>query len=412
MNENKNENYIIANVGELFLKGNNVKFFEDKLISNLQKKINLKNLTDDAIFKKKHGGSIYIKLSEKLNPEKNPENFSILENIIKNTPGIATYFIATAVQTNFSIIKEEAAAIAQKTILNLEKNEKKINSFAVRASRNYKNFPKNSSELNIEIGSAVFKKINKKVDLSNPDITVFVKVRKEQTFIYTEKKQALGGLPISSSGRSLAFFSGGIDSPVASFLAMNRGLEIVALHFHSVPQTSPKSIEKVKSLVQELTKFQTKIKLYLIPSIPFQKSISENCPEKLKIILQRRVMIQIAEEISKKEKTMGFITGDSLGQVASQTIENLTAISEISNQLMIRPLIGLDKNDIIKIAKKINTFDISILPHEDMCGAFSPKKPETRANLEEVLKAHNSITDLDKVISETINNTEILKFEN
>ena len=400
-----NEKYIIANVGEIYLKGNNIKFFEDKLISNLKLKINLQNLTEKVNFTKKHGGSIYIKLSNDISIS----DFDNLIEIIKTTPGIVNFYIADAIKSDFSIMLKEIPKIAQKAIKKLEDNNIIINTFAVRTTRTWKSFEKKSNELNVEIGSSIWKKIKKDVNLSKPDITIFIKVTNEKTFVYTEKIETLGGLPISSSGHSLTFLSGGIDSPVSSFLAMNRGLKITALHFHSVPQTSPKSIEKVKSLVKELSKFQTSIKLYLIPTIPFQKAIAENCSQKLRIILQRRIMIEIAEIISKKENTQGFITGDSLGQVASQTIENLTAVSEISNQLIIRPLIGLDKNDIIKIAKKINTYETSIIPHEDTCGAFAPKKPETRAKLNEVISEHNKIPNLKEIIDEVLNKTEIIE---
>jgi thiamine biosynthesis protein ThiI len=226
----------------------------------------------------------------------------------------------------------------------------------------------------------------------------------------------VGGLPIGSSGEAIALFSGGIDSPVAAFLAMKRGLKITAVHFHSVPQTSKESIEKVKDLIKELSKFQSKIKLYLIPIIPIQKNIVKNCDRKLSIVLQRRMFFKMAEKVSKIEKEkfgkniQAFITGDSLGQVASQTLENMTTVSEVldgKNKIIFRPLLTYDKREIMDLARKIRTLKISEKPHEDACSLFVPDKPETKANLEYTKKEEEKINQ--EILEDSIKLSEVVK---
>jgi thiamine biosynthesis protein ThiI len=254
------------------------------------------------------------------------------------------------------------------------------------------------------------------VNLDNPDLKINIKIKQNNSFIFLEKKQAVGGLPIGSGGEAIALFSGGIDSPVAAFLAMKRGLKITAVHFHSVPQTSEESIEKVKDLIKELSKFQKKIKLYLIPIIPVQKNIVKNCDRKLSIVLQRRMFFKIAKKISEIEKEkfgkniQAFITGDSLGQVASQTLENMATVSEVldgKNKIIFRPLLTYDKREIMDLARKIGTLEISEKPHEDACSLFVPEKPETKANLEYTKKEEEKI-DL-KILDEIIEKKEIFE---
>ena len=248
------------------------------------------------------------------------------------------------------------------------------------------------------------------VNLSKPDFKINIKIRKEKSFIFTEVFQAIGGLPVGSSGKAIAMFSGGIDSPVAAFFGMKRGLEITAIHFHSVPKTSPKSIDKVKSLVQELKKYQKNIKLILVPILDIQQEIAKNCDSKLRLVLLRRAFLKIAQEINQREKigAKTFITGDSLGQVASQTVENMIATGEaVQNALLFRPLIAFDKTEIITQAKKIDTYEISILPHDDSCSMFTPKNPETKANLNYTLSEEAKI-NLEKLIPEVLEKIEII----
>jgi thiamine biosynthesis protein ThiI len=230
--------------------------------------------------------------------------------------------------------------------------------------------------------------------------------------MFLDKKQAVGGLPIGSTGNAIALFSGGIDSPVAAYLAMKRGLRVTAVHFHSVPKTSPESIEKVKDLLKELSKFQKEIKLILIPIIPIQQDIVKNCDRKLSVVLQRRMYFKIAEKVSKNEgkNIQAFITGDSLGQVASQTLENMATVSEVldgKNKVIFRPLLTYDKKEIMDLARRIGTLEISEKPHEDSCSLFVPKNPETKADLVYTKKEENKI-DL-KIIDDIISQKEVFE---
>jgi len=235
------------------------------------------------------------------------------------------------------------------------------------------------------------KKSKVRVDLKNPDITCFIELVEKYAFLYLEKIKGWGGLPVGVSGKAISLLSGGIDSPVASFLAMKRGLNLIFLHFHALPYTNKASIDKVKKIVETLNKFQPKLKLYLVPFAEIQKEILLKTPSPLRVIFYRRMMFRIAEKIAEKEKIKAIITGENLGQVASQTLENLKVIEKATNLLVLRPLIGEDKLEIIEKAKEIGTYDISILPYQDCCSRFLPEHPQTKANLEVVEKAERKL---------------------
>ncbi len=239
-------------------------------------------------------------------------------------------------------------------------------------------------------------------------------MRVKKTFIFFEKKKAVGGLPIGTAGKAIVLLSGGIDSPVASFLAMKRGLEVIAVHFHSMPKTGPESVEKVKKLVKKLSEFQGRIKLYLIPIVPVQKNIVQVAERKLSIVLQRRAFLKLAFQIAEKEgvKNKVIVTGDSLGQVASQTVENLIAVSEAmegKRVFLMRPLISHDKKEIIDIAEKIGSLKISKEPHEDACSLFVPKNPETKANVFFVKKEEEKLDD--SILEQVLRECEVFEFK-
>lgn len=398
--------YIVANFGEIFLKGGNITFFEEKLLSNFLGKVGV--LKKKIILEKKSGGAFFIKLDDHILEEE----ILKIENIVKNTPGFATYYRAFFCETDLEEIK--------KTVVEVVKKYRKLTSiktFGVAVDKSDSGLKIKTKDIAVETGSAIwnFFKDNggeKKVNLDNPDLKINIKVKFKKSFVFLKKKQAVGGLPIGSTGEAMALFSGGIDSPVAAFLGMKRGLKITAVHFHSVPQTNPESIEKVKDLIRELSKFQKNIKLFLIPIIPLQKNIVKNCDRKLSIILQRRKFFELAEKISQKEnkKINAFLTGDSLGQVASQTLENMTTISEIfngKNKIILRPLLTFDKKEIMDLARKIGTLDISEKPHEDTCSLFVPDRPETKSDLEYTKKEEKKIDD--NLISNAIEQADIFE---
>ncbi len=383
---------LIINFEEIYLKGKNQKIFIKQLVRNLKRKLaNYKNYLD---FTKAHGGSYFIEIIEDI-----PEN--ILQDIIdkvKNTPGITGFYVADTT----GISMEE---IAEKSVQHTRQYVDEFESFAVIAKRINKAVGFNSMDIGRRVGSDISEKLNKKVDLTKPDFKLYIKVRGKYTLIYSKIIPGIGGLPVGTSGKAIAMLSGGIDSPVSTFMAMNRGLHITAAHFHSVPKTSPQSIDKVKMLVKKLTDFQGQIKLYLIPVLDIQQAIAKHTDSRLRLILLRRIMLKIGKKIAEKEKAKALVTGDSLGQVASQTLENMKATEEATDMLVIRPLVALDKKHIIETAKKIGTFDVSILPHDDACGLFTPKSPETKAQLKYVKEQCNKL-DIEDLVNGTLQKAE------
>jgi thiamine biosynthesis protein ThiI len=250
---------------------------------------------------------------------------------------------------------------------------------------------------------------NKKVKLKNPDAEFFVEILGKHAFCYQGKNRGAGGLPVGSAGKGLALLSGGIDSPVAYYFMAKRGMNISFIHFHSYPQTSKKSVDKVRELVQKLTKFYPNLNLYMCPFLEIQKEILKNIPDKFRIIFYRRIMLQIAEKLAQKIKAKGLITGESLSQVASQTIENMTVIQEVVELMpVLRPLVGFDKSEIIHYAKKIDTFQISIKPHDDCCTVFMPKSPETKGRLLEVLSVEKKL-DIEGLVELGLQSIELEK---
>jgi len=410
----KNKNtYIVANFGEIFLKGGNIRFFEEKLLSNFLGQVG--ELKNKITFEKKSGGAFFMKLDSEISEEE----ILKIESVVKNTPGFATYYRAYFCKTDLEEIADLAGEVA---FAWAEKNkDKKIKTFGIATDKTDKGVKIKTRDINISAGSAVWEKFKEKgielaVNLDAPDLQINIKIKQEKSFVFVEKKKAIGGLPVGTAGEAIAMFSGGIDSPVAAFLAMKRGLNITAVHFHSVPQTSEESIEKVKDLVKELSKFQKNIKLYLIPIIPVQKNIVANADRKLSIVLQRRAFLKIGEkvaEIEKKEsgKNIGaFVTGDSLGQVASQTMENMTAVSEVldgKGKIIFRPLLTYDKIEIMDLARKIGTLEISERPHEDACSLFVPEKPETKAKIEYTKKEEEKLDE--KILDQVIDKAEIFQ---
>ncbi len=385
---------LIINFEEIYLKGKNQRIFIKQLVRNLKRKLN--GYQSYLDFSKSHGGSYFIEIVKDI-PEK------LLNEIIskvKNTPGITGFYVADTTGIDMN-------DIIAKSLEHAERYKDQFETFAVTGKRINKSVPFSSMDIGVKVGSAIVEKLGKKVDLTRPDFTLHIKVRGKYTIIYSEIIQGIGGLPVGTSGKAVSMLSGGIDSPVATFMAMNRGLHITAAHFHSVPKTSPQSIEKVKILTRKLTDFQGQIKLYLIPVLAIQEAIAQNADSRLRLILLRRIMLKIGEKIAAKEKAKALITGDSLGQVASQTLENMKVTEAATDMLVLRPLVALDKKHIIETARQIGTFDISILPHDDACGLFTPKSPETKAQLKYVLEQCAKLP-IETLIDEALQQAEIL----
>lgn len=381
------EQVLLIRYGEISLKGKNRHQFERRLLQNV--KDALKGLEPRRI--ELAYGRMYVPLKE------NAE--AVIERV-KKVFGIVSISVAAVVPLEIEAICE--AALQQ---FNQVKEGK---TFKVETQRPYKQFPLQSPEISRRVGGYLLKNTgNWKVDVHNPDVTVNVEVRQEGAYVYTNKIPCLGGLPVGTTGRAVLLLSGGIDSPVAGWMGMKRGLEIVGLHFHSFPFTSERSKEKVIDLARKISAYSGKVKLYVNHFTEIQKAIRKNCPEQYYVTIMRRMMFRIADRICRQEGAKAIVTGESLGQVASQTLESMGVINEVTKIPVLRPLIALDKLEIIKYAQKIDTYDISIQPYEDCCTLFVPKHPAIRPKLEPVQKAEEAL-DIEGLIQESVDKTEVL----
>lgn len=399
-----NFQFIICHYSEIALKGKNRKLFEEKLVENIKKAIN------PSFYKKiqRIEGRILIELKEKYKEKE-------MEASLKNVFGTA-YF-------SFAFLCEQKIEVLQNKILEIIKKEKP-KTFKIFTKRSKKDFFLTSPEINEKIGEYILQNVNctlrhtqggtsaalsteLKVDLENPEMTCFVEIVQKYAFLYFKKIKAMGGLPVGISGKAVSLISGGIDSPLASFLAQKRGIEIIFVHFHAYPFASKASLEKVKKIIKILNKYQFRSKLYLVPFAEIQKEILLKTKSSLRVLFYRRFMFKISEMIAEKEKAKVLITGENIGQVASQTLENIGVIEEAIDLPVLRPLICYDKEEIINKAKEIGTFEISILPHQDCCARFLPQNPETKANLKEI-KAEEEKLNSKKIIKDAISKMNYL----
>jgi thiamine biosynthesis protein ThiI len=264
--------------------------------------------------------------------------------------------------------------------------DQEFSSFKIETKRGRKDYPLNSQEINRRVGEYIVKKSGRRVDLTRPDITCYLEIVEKYAIIYFEKIKGPGGLPVSTGGKVAVLISGGLDSPVAAYRILKRGCQAIFIHFHSYPFTDKESQQKVIRLIELLSCYQFRSCLYLVPFADIQQRIVAAVPPPLRVILYRRYMLRISEKIATEEKALALVTGESLGQVASQTLQNISVISEAVQMPILRPLIGEDKEEIIKWAKEIGTYEISILPHQDCCSLFLPKQPETKADLNQIRK--------------------------
>jgi len=379
-------NFVICHYSEIALKGGNRSFFERKLVENIKKSINSEFVLDI----KKMSGRILIVLSDSAIK-------SEIEESLKRVFGISNFLFCIKTKSTIEDISRELTLILEK---------EKFKTFRITTKRSEKNTPNTSQQINEQVGANIFNHFKDiSVNLENPDINCFVEIVSGSAYISIKKIQGLNGLPVGTGGKVVLMLSGGIDSPVAGFMAMSRGLNVILVHFHTYPETSQNSIEKVKEISKILSKYQPRTKLYLVPFAKIQKQIFLSINPKLRVIFYRRLMFKIAQEIAKKEKALGIVTGESIGQVASQTLENINAIQNGIAMPIIRPLICYHKDDIIEKARQIKTFDISILPHDDCCSRFLPKHPEIRAKIEDVLAEEKKL-NIDLMIKEALNEIE------
>ncbi len=298
------------------------------------------------------------------------------------------------------------------TALALVKNRPlQENSFKVEARRSNKKFPLTSPEINRLVGAAILKKNpHLKVNLHHPSFRIFIEIGPREAYLYHDHVPGPGGLPVGVTGRALLLLSGGIDSPVAGWMAMKRGLALEALHFHSYPFTSIRSREKAIDLCRKLATSGVRLPLHLINITGIQKEIRDRCPSELSIILLRRMMLRLAETLSRQRRLQALVTGESLAQVASQTLESMAVIGKVTPMLILRPLLGMDKHEIVARAGEIDTYEISIRPYEDCCTLFVPSHPATKPKMNQVANAE-TVLDIDHLTGSALDSLETLNIE-
>ena len=381
---------ILVHYSEIALKKNNRKFFEKIFISNI--KSHIKGLNYSSI--KLYEARVFIH-------DIDVNIWGQFKDRLSNVMGLKNFILMLRTKTDINDIKLAS--------INLIEN-KNFNSFRITTKRNYKKFNLTSQDVNIEVGECIRTKTKKSVNLDNPELIIFIEILKNNTFVGISKINGYSGLPANCQERALSLISSGIDSPVASFNMIKRGVTLDYIHFHSYPAINKQSINNVKKILNVLSKYQLKSNLYLVPLLKIQQKIMEVVPDKYWVIFFRKYMIKIANDIAIKNNAVALITGDSIGQVASQTLSNIYAISNDSILPIIRPLSGLNKEEIINQANQIGTYEISIEPYEDCCSYFVPPHPETKAKIEQV----NQITkklDLEQLYNEVVSDIETLKFK-
>ena len=379
---------LLVRYGELSLKGRNRKTFEDILLANMRS--SLADLPHGRITKT--FGRIYLETND---------NWAELAQRLQSVFGIVSVSPVLKRTLDLEAIKEGASLVVQDT---------KGSTFKVEARRPNKAFPLTSPELCNALGGHLLRSFpHLTVDVHNPDFILNVEIRQEGAFLYSQVIPSFGGLPAGSSGKGILLLSGGIDSPIAGFLSMKRGVRIEGLHFYSYPFTSERSKTKVVELARLLAPYNAKgsFKLWIAYFTEIQKALQKSSYPTLSITLMRRFMLRIATELAEREGALALITGDSLGQVASQTMESIHVINAVTTTPVFRPLIGMDKQEIIDLAMKIGTYETSILPYEDCCTVFVPKHPATKPRIDQVLQAEEEL-DVHGLVTEALAKTEVL----
>ena len=381
-----NYDYIMVRFGELSTKGKNKKEFIRVLARNIKNALS-EYPSLEYIVQLDH---IYIKLND-VDPDE------IIE-VLQSISGIHALSLVLKIDEDIDNICEES--------LKLIKQEKG-QTFKVHAKRANKKYPIISDQINRLVAGKILKNTDLKVDVHNPDILLSIEIRNDGCYIFTKTYKGAGGYPLGVGGRIMHMLSGGIDSPVAAYLLMKRGLLVECIHFASPPYTNIGVIEKLKDLLGKLNVYQESIRLNIVPFTKIQEKIYEVSDESYAITIMRRMMFRLASELAKRRNCPAISSGESVGQVASQTIESMNVINDVTNMPILRPLVTYDKLDIIEIARKIDTFDISIRPFEDCCTIFAPKKTKTKPSLEKSIEFENKF-DYQTLINEALDNIEVV----
>lgn len=383
------KNAIIIRYCEIHLKGKNRGYFEKLLKENIKRSLRGIDLT----FSIMHSRYLIEDFSD--------SDYDLITEKLKKIAGIHTFSRALVVNSDLDSIYDACKVLC----------ENKIGTFKVDTNRADKTFTPNSMQVSMILGGKLLEEYpNLTVNVKNPDFTVYVDIREDgKTFVYNEVEHCISGMPVGSAGKGLLLISGGIDSPVAGYMMCKRGMKLNCLHFHSFPYTGAAAKEKVIDLTKKIAEYNGGICLNIVSFTHIQEAIHENCPEEYMITLMRRFMMRIAERLATEQGDQAIITGESLGQVASQTIESITSSNSVVKMPVLRPLIAFDKIDIIDISRKIDTYETSILPYEDCCTVFLPKYPSIKPNLEKVIKAESKL-DVEGLIKEAMDNIERIIF--
>ena len=381
-----NYDHIMIRFGELNTKGKNKKEFIRMLAANI--KSALKDWPDLII--ETRYDHIYVGLN-------NIPYQEVLE-LLQDVSGIYALSLVYRCDKNVDVVKESALALIR---------EEEGKTFKVKVKRGDKSFPLISDEITrIVAGHILRNSPNLKVDVHNPDILLSIEVRQEATYIFTKTVLGAGGYPLGVGGKTMHMLSGGIDSPVAAYLMMKRGVSIECIHFASPPYTQAGVIYKLEDLLKVLNRYQPRIRLHIVPFTKIQEAIYDNAPESYCITLMRRMMFRLADALAKRRNCPVISSGESIGQVASQTLQSMHVINEVTNTPIIRPLATTDKTEIIRISRKIGTYDISIRPYEDCCTIFTPKAPKTMPHLDEAVEFEKKF-DYESLIKEALANIEV-----
>lgn len=385
---------ILVKDGEIALKGLNKSSFEQMLISNMKRR--LKSLGSFRITRAQ--STIYLEpLSEDIDMD---EALARLQKIF----GIAALSKALVVEKDYADISEKAMEYLAE-VLPLYRT------FKVNAKRSDKRFPMNSPQICNELGGDILEKFpHLTVDVNNPDVTVTVEIRETNAYIHALRLAGAGGMPVGSSGEALLLLSGGIDSPVAGYMMAKRGIHISAIHYVTPPYTSDRARMKVERLAEKMSEYCGNIRLYLVPFTEISEQIRDNCPAELFTVIMRRLMMEVAQRIAEKNNLKALITGESVGQVASQTVAALCCTDAICRMPVFRPVIGMDKSEIIVQARKIDTFETSIEPYEDCCAIFTPKHPKTNPSVAEIVAAESRF-DFEPLIAFAVESTTVHNYK-
>lgn len=379
-------NYLMIRFGELSTKGKNKKDFIRQLSRNISSV--LKDFPNTQIETKYD--HIYVKL--------NDEKYEDILKTLQEVSGIHSISLVLRTDDDIENIKAKSLEI-------ISSNEGKT--FKVYAKRANKTYPIISDNIIREVAGHILKNTSLKVDVHNPDILLTIEIRNEGAYIFTKTFKGAGGYPLGCGGKIMHMLSGGIDSPVAAYLLMKRGISIECIHYSSPPYTNIGVIDKLKDLLHKLNKYQASIRLNIVPFTRLQEEIYAHCDESYAITIMRRMMYRLASEVAKRRNCKAISNGESVGQVASQTLESMYTINEVTNMPVIRPVVCLDKEEIINIARRIDTFEISIRPYEDCCTIFAPKNPKTRPSLEKSKELENTF-DFESLIKDALNNIEVI----